>query len=191
MPIYIIEHLEPEIWPWCLIEYKSISKIVGREFLWFTNIKQKGKKAKKLSKYGKIIEKSSSELDLKNSCVLDPESSLVLEPKEAKSFDYFIFGGILGDYPPRKRTTPELTNRIKNAQARNIGRNQFSTDNAVFVVNEIVSGKNLKDMKFADNLSIKINDVESIELPYHYPLVRGKPRISNELISYLKKKKTF
>ena len=37
--IYVIEHLEPKLWEWCEIEYESISKIVGKENLWFTNIK--------------------------------------------------------------------------------------------------------------------------------------------------------
>jgi len=41
--VYIIEHLEPKLFPWCMIEYKHISKTVGKSNLWFTNIKQKGK----------------------------------------------------------------------------------------------------------------------------------------------------
>ena len=41
---YIIEHLEPELYEWCLIEYKEISKIAGKENLWFSNINPKDKK---------------------------------------------------------------------------------------------------------------------------------------------------
>jgi len=188
MTIYIIEHLEPKVWPWCLIEYKNISKIVGRKNLWFTNIKRKNKE---LEKIGKVFKNSVAELDLKNSCILDPNASKTLDPKGAKSFDYFIFGGILGDYPPKKRTTPELTRRIKKANARNIGKKQFSTDNAVLVTKGIVDGKPINKMKFIDTLTIKINDIESIDLPYRYPIVKGKPQISKELVNFLKKKKTF
>jgi len=191
MPIYIIEHLEPEIYPWCLIEYKNISKIVGKDNLWFTNIKTKSKNSEELKKYGKVIKESVANLNLKNACVLDPEAPKLLEPKEAKSFDYFIFGGILGDYPPRKRTTPELTSKMKGTEARNIGKSQFSTDNAVLVTKEIIDGKKFEDMKFQDNLTIQINDIESIELPYCYPIIKGKPQISKELVAFLKKKKTF
>ena len=191
MPIYIIEHLEPKVFKWCLIEYKNISKIVGKDNLWFTNIKQKSKEAKELKKYGKVIKESIAKLNLKNACVLDPDTNKTLQPNEAKKFDYFIFGGILGDYPPRKRTTPELTSKIKNAEVRNIGKNQFSTDNAVFVTKEIANGTQLGKMKFIDKLTIEINNIESIELPYSYPLVKGKPQISKELLSYLKKKKSF
>ena len=191
MPIYIIEHLEPEVHPWCLIEYKNISKIVGKNNLWFTNITQTSREAEELGKFGKVLKESVAKLNLKKSCILDPEAPSCLTPSEAKSFDYFIFGGILGDYPPRKRTTPELTSRMKNTKIRNIGKRQFSTDNAVLVVKEIVNGKNLKDIKCKNKLTIKINEIESIDLPYCYPLVDGKPQISEELVSFLKNKKEF
>ena len=188
MPIYIIEHLEPEVYPWCLIEYRNISKIVGKSSLWFTNIK---KKNKDLEKLGRINSSSVSKMNLKNACVLDPETPRCLTPREAKNFDYFIFGGILGDYPPRKRTTPELTSKIKNSQVRNIGKKQFSTDNAVLVTKKIFDGFPLSKMRFIDKLIIRINDIESIELPYHYPIINGKSQISNELVNFLKNKKGF
>jgi len=187
---YIIEHLEPKLWKWCMIEYKHISEIIGKNNLWFTNIKRESKESKELKKYGKVIKQSVSELNLKNACVLDPESSQALSPKEAANFDYFIFGGILGDYPPKKRTAIELTSKIKNAQVRNIGKEQMSTDNAVFVVKEIANGKSLSDLKFQDTIEIKINDVESTSLPYRYTLVNGKPFVSPELITFLKRKKS-
>ncbi len=41
---FIIEHLEPELYPWCLIEYKHISKIVGKNNLIYTNINKEYKK---------------------------------------------------------------------------------------------------------------------------------------------------
>jgi ribosome biogenesis SPOUT family RNA methylase Rps3 len=191
MPIYIIEHLEPEIWDWCLIEYENISKIVGRDNLWFTNINLKDKNAKKLEKFGKVFGESVIKMNLKNACVLDPEADKTLSPRDSKSYDYFIFGGILGDYPPRKRTSPELTSKLKNVETRNMGKKQFSTDNAVLVTKQIINGTPLEKMEFIENLTIPINKIESIDLPYCYPLVNGKPQISEKLISFLKKKKTF
>jgi ribosome biogenesis SPOUT family RNA methylase Rps3 len=188
MPIYIIEHLEPKVYPWCLIEYKNISRIVGKNNLWFTNIR---KKNPDLEKIGRVFKNSVSAFDLKKACVLDPEVNKTLSPGEAKSFDYFIFGGILGDYPPRKRTTPELTSKIKNAQVRNIGKKQFSTDNAVLVTKKIAEGFPLSKMRFMNKLIIRINDIESIELPYNYPIINGKPQISSELVNFLKNKKGF
>lgn len=183
--IYVIEHLEPKLWPWCLIEYKNISKIVGKENLWFTNIKED---SEKLKEYGKVFAESVSKLTLINPCILDPEAEKTLKPEECKKFDYFIFGGILGDNPPRKRTKNELTLLLKNTESRNIGKEQFSTDNAVFVVHEICSGKNLSDIKFQNAIEIEIDEIESIILPYKYALSNSKPVISPELIAYLKKK---
>lgn len=185
-PIFIIENLEPKIWKWLLIEYKHISKIVGKNNLWFTNIK-----GNKLNKLGKTIKDSVKNMNLKNACILDPEAKKTITPQEAKSFNFFILGGILGNYPPEKRTKKELTRFIKNAKARNIGKAQLPTDNAVLVVKQILKGKPLNKMQFTSNLTIKINDIESITLPFRYLLINNKPVISKDIIHYLKNKKSF
>ncbi len=191
-PTFIIEHLEPKLWPWCMIEYRQISKIIGKSNLWFTNIKNKKDKSR-LIRYGKVIENSVRDIGLKldKACILDPSASKTIIPKEAKQFNYFIFGGILGDYPARKRTKKELTINLKDIEKRNIGKKQLSTDNAVYVVKEIIKGRNLKSIKMKNKIEIKINKIESIILPYRYPLINGKPNISDELIKYLKNKKEF
>lgn len=181
--IFIIEHLEPKLWPWCLIEYKHISKTLGRRNVWFTNIKKSD--VKKLSKFGKVFTQSVKSLDLKNSCVLDPESKNTLTPQNSK-FDFFIFGGILGDNPPRKRTTPELTKFLPDAKCFNLGVSQMSTDNAVYVAKKIVEGTPLEKISFQDGIEIRINKIESTILPYRYALVNGKPFYSKELLKYLK-----
>ncbi len=186
-PIFIIEHLEPRLWKWCLSEYKSISKIVGKRNLWFTNVKRG---SKKLRNYGKILKNSVKEMNLKNACVLDPDAKKILSSKDRK-FDYLIFGGILGDYPARKRTKKELTRFVSNFAARSLGKKQMSTDNAVYVANEIIKGKKFNEMKFKDKIEIKINDIESTILPFRYTLIDGKPFISQEIVNYLKRKKGF
>lgn len=185
--IYVVEHLEPRLWYWCFIEYKSISKIVGKDNVIFSNIKNE-KDKNKLRDYGKVVNKSVKELKLQNVCLLDPDAKKTLNHKDAKKFKFFMFGGILGDYPPKKRTRDELTKFIKNVEVRNIGKEQLSTDNAVFVVHEIVKGISLSKMKFKKNVEIRINDIETIELPFSYPIVNGKARMSEELIDFIKKK---
>jgi len=189
--IYIIEHLEPEVWEWCVYEYEHISETVGKENLWITNVKEKSHNAEELVKFGRVLAESVSEMNLKNSCVLDPEASKTLEPEEAGKFDYMIFGGILGDYPPRKRTKEELTLKFKNAEARNIGKEQMSTDNAVYAVKQIVEGRKLQDLKFQDELEIKTGKKDSIILPYRYAIAKGKVFASKKVIEYLKNKKGF
>ena len=188
-PIYIIEHLEPELFEWCFLEYKNISKIVGKENLWFTNISDK-KDAGKLSSFGKVFSESVRKIKLENACILDPEAEKILSP--ADKFSYFIFGGILGDYPPRKRTKEELTKFLPTVEKRNIGKEQMSTDNAVFTVKQIAeNSKKFEELKFVDNASIEINEFESVDLPYRYNLVKGKPFMSPEIANYLKRKKGF
>lgn len=204
---YIIEHLEPKLFDWCLIEYKHISNLVGKNNLWFTNIRNKKERNKlRKLKLGLVFKESIKNIikKLKAPCILDPESNKTLNPKESKEFNYFIFGGILGDYPPKKRTKKELTNILKKEtkgiQTRNIGKEQMSTDNAVYTVFQIAKkNKKLKDLKFKNKISIKINDIESVELPYKYNLIKikrkgkveEKPFMSKEIINYLKNKKGF
>ncbi len=184
--IFIIEHLEPELGEWCLIEYEHISELVGKGSLWFTNVKDK-KGQKILAKYGKVYEKSIKDIKLENACILDPESQITLTPENSKKFSYFIFGGILGDYPPRKRTKNELTKFVPDLPAFNIGSSQMSTDNAVYVTKKIIEGTPIETIQFKENIEIKINKIESTILPYKYALVKGKPLMSPKLLSYLKK----
>lgn len=186
--IYIIEHLEPKLWEWCILEYEHISETIGKDNLWFTNIKNP-KEAKILEKIGKVFEKSVSELNLNKICILDPESDKLLKPKDKDKFEYVVFGGILGDYPPRKRTKQELTIKFPNCETRNIGKEQMSTDNAVFTVKQILNGKNFNQLKFEDNVRIEINEFESIDLPYRYNLVDNKLFISKKLLKQLKEGK--
>ncbi len=185
-PIIIVEHLEPKLWPWCKIEYESISKMIPKKNLWFTNTNSPF-----LKKFSKVSKNSIKEISLKKACILDPNARKTLTPKDSKNFDYFIIGGILGDYPPKKRTKEELTDKIRDIEARNLGKKQFSTDNAVYVLKKIIQGTKLENMKFKNKITIKLNDVESIDLPYYYPLINKKPRISKKLIEYIKKKKDF
>jgi ribosome biogenesis SPOUT family RNA methylase Rps3 len=188
MVVYIIEHLEPRIWRWCIIEYKHISRIVGKNNLWFTNMKRG---SKELEKYGKVIKEKVSELNLKKVAVLDPEASELLTPINSKKSDYFIFGGILGDHPPKKRTKKELTDYVKGAVAYNIGKKQMSTDNAVYTVKKIVDGTKFEEIRFKDKIEVKLGKYASNVFPYRYAMIDGKPLISKELVSYLKRRKGF
>ena len=188
MAIFIIEHLEPKVWKWCLIEYEHISNIVGKENLWITNVKRKNKK---LENFAKVFKEGVKNLNLKNACVLDPETKQILTPQDSK-FDYFIFGGILGDHPPKKRTKKELTKFIPQFEKRNIGKKQFPTDNAVYVVKKIIEGKKFDELKFKENHEISFDEFRSVILPFRYVLKEnGEPLISDKIMKHLKTKKGF
>jgi ribosome biogenesis SPOUT family RNA methylase Rps3 len=191
-PIYVIEHLEPELFDWCLIEYEHISELVGKENLWFTNLKNK-ENCLKLKNFGEVFLQSISEIikekKLQNICVLDPESNKTLQPNE--DFNFFIFGGILGDYPPKKRTKKELTRFIENSEVRNIGKEQMSTDNAVYTTYQIANGKKFSELEFKDKVSIQLGKFEFVDLPYRYNVSNNKVYMSNKIKEYLKKKGAF
>ena len=186
---FIIEHLENELYEWCLIEYTNISKIVRKNNLIFTNIKNK-KDEKKLKKLGQVISESVTKLNLKNACLLDPKSPKCLQPKD--KFDYVIFGGILGDYPEQGRTEKYLTSKLKNVEIINLKEMQMSTDTAVLVTKIITDGTQIEKIKFIDKPLITLKKgkfKEEIELPYRYVSKNNKPAISNKLLKYLKNKK--
>jgi len=162
--------------------------MVGKENLWVTNLKN----GNSIKSYAKVFPAPVKDIHLKNACLLDPAAPKKLTPKEAAKFDYFIFGGILGDYPPQQRTKELLTPFVK-AEPRNIGKKQFSTDNAVAVVKLIREGTPLEKISFQQDIEIPMGKNESLILPYLYVLDNksNKPLISSELIKYLKKKKGF
>ena len=179
---YIIEHLEGKVHEWCMIEYKHISRIVGKENLIITNVKEAGE----LKDYAEVHAESVASLGFEDICILDPEAEDVLKPSD--KFKYVIFGGILGDNPPRQRTKEELT---LAGERRNLGKEQFATDNAVYVAKKIVDGTDFKDLKFMDNIEIDTGEGESCMLPFRYVIVNGKPLISKALVELLKKEETF
>lgn len=184
MPKYIIEHLEPELFEWCIVEYEEISNTVGKQNLIFTNVKN----SDKLNSLGTVKKESVVKLKLDNACILDPEASEELSPSD--NFDYLIFGGILGDHPPRKRTGDELSSKLKFPK-RNLGNKQMSTDTAVKVAKLIVDGKKLGEIKFIDEPEIELADGESVELPYCYLSKEGKPLIPKKIIEIMKRDGEF
>ena len=184
---FIIEHLEHEMYEWCLIEYEHISKIVGKKNLLFTKVPKKD--APKLKKYGEVLTESVLDLKLKNACLLDPKATQTLKPSD--SFEYFIFGGILGDYPEQGRTEKYLTSKLKNVKTRNLGTKQMSTDTAVLVTKTILDGTSFEKIPFIDEPEIALKKgrvAESILLPYRYVAEKGKPVLNKKLLNYLKKK---
>ena len=195
MPIYIIEHLEPRLWKWSGLEYRHISELVGKRNLLFTNVRSSAVAAK-LRRLGRVEKRSVVALNLDRVCILDPETPRTLTPGGARKCAAFVFGGILGDYPPQARTkallTRKLQHALRNAIVRNLGKKQMATDNAVAVVREIVRGKRLSQLRFVDEPSITMRPGESVALPYRYLAdKRGLPFISPALLRHLASGKTF
>lgn len=62
----------------------------------------------------------------------------MLAPEDGDKFDYFLYGGILGDDPPRDRTA-EL--RKLGFEGRHLDTVQMTTDTAVGVTKKVVEDK--------------------------------------------------
>ena len=196
---FVIEHLEPELFEWCLIEYEHISKIVGKVSLVFSNIKNK-KDISKLKKLGTIFNERFSDLNNKlkfnenKICILSQYAEKTLKTNDKNKFEYFVFGGILGDQPAKRRTEniiSELKQRKIKFEERNLGNVQMPTDSAVYAAKKILEGKKLRDFKFIDEVEIQINKNESVTLPFRYIIENNKLIISEKLVEYLRKRKEF
>jgi ribosome biogenesis SPOUT family RNA methylase Rps3 len=180
----IIEHLDPRLWKWCYLEYKHVSDLIGKKNLIFTNIKS-DKAKEKLIQLGEVYKEKVEKLDFKNACVLDPNAKETLNPKDNK-FDYLVVGGILGNFPPEKRTKKELTDKL-GYPARNLGHNQMSTNTASYVAWKIIHGTHLEELKFKRKLVIKLGQFEEVILPYKYLIENGKLVLPEGYIEMAKK----
>ncbi|ORY96508.1 SAM-dependent RNA methyltransferase [Syncephalastrum racemosum] len=105
-------------------------------------------------------------IDPKEICLLDPSAKEPLKPEDADTFKYFLFGGILGDDPPRDRTK-EL--RKLGFVGRHLGPIQMSTDTAVNVTKRVVVDKvPLDEVPYIDSPEVYFSKHESVNLPYRY-----------------------
>lgn len=184
---FIIEHLDKKVYPWSLLEYKSIAKILPNKVT-FTNVPSED--VAKLEGLGTIETRSIKELSLKNICILDPLAEKTLSPDD--DFTYYIFGGVLGNHPMDGRTDKEISHYFPSAAKRNLGDKQMSTDTAVLVTKMIiVDKKHFSDIDFIDEPEIEVEEGFSDILPYRYVKKDGKPVFPEGLITYLKEEEKY
>lgn len=164
---YIVEHLDPELGKWSELEYLAIgreSQDAGAKFC-LSSLPPAFKVPEELSKIPAFTAETRGveELyaaDKSRVCLLDPAAASDLSPEDGDKFDAFLFGGILGallpylemsfeapisdavigDDPPRDRTS-EL--RKKGFEGRRLGPVQMTTDTAVRVTRLVVQGKSM------------------------------------------------
>jgi ribosome biogenesis SPOUT family RNA methylase Rps3 len=188
-PKIVIEHLEPKLSTWLLLEYENASKIVKKK-IWFMNIKDK-ETQKKLKKLGTIRQQSVLKIfPHEKLVILDPRAKMTLTSEDLKDA-IAVVGGILGEYPPHSRTKALLTSKAPKAKTRNLGHEQFTIDGAVYIAKKIIEGKKISAIPTKHGLilrtKLKPSGVYEVELPYAYPVVAGKPVISKKLLHYLTK----
>ncbi|EZF29327.1 hypothetical protein H101_06996 [Trichophyton interdigitale H6] len=172
-PTFVVEHLDPEMGPWSALEYKCIAEELnkaGAKFM-LTSVPESLRLPQNLvSQNNLAVEHKSVEeifADKKSAvCLLDPAAVTELSPDDGTAFQVFLFGGILGDHPPRDRTS-EL--RKKGYVARRLGPKQMTTDTAVRVTRIVTQDKvPLNQIPWLDFPEIRIDKRESIEMPFRY-----------------------
>lgn len=122
----------------------------------------------------------------KKVCLLDPAAEKDLSPADGEEFEAFLFGGILGDDPPRDRTS-EL--RKKGFTGRRLGPVQMTTDTAVRVTRLVVESKLALDkIPSVDFPELKFSEHESTEMPFRYVTnEKGEPIMPEGMLELIKK----
>lgn len=105
----IVEHLDSELEDWQALEYKCIARECSANGWSFVlsglsspaeTKQQLGLPATSLTQQGVESLFSTAE-ERQQVCLLDPRGSQDLAPEDGEKFKVFLFGGILGDDPPR------------------------------------------------------------------------------------------
>ncbi|KAG2103447.1 SAM-dependent RNA methyltransferase [Suillus discolor] len=189
---YVIEHMEEDettpksLPPWVELEYAHMIMLAGiNGRVEFTHLSHNSSSSLD-ARLASINEPSASyhvhtqsvmelleqnNISITRVCLLDPKAQTVLAPEDGKIFDHFLFGGILGDDPPRDRTS-EL--RQLGFPSRQLGSMQMTTDTALAVTKRVIDDKvQLNAIPYVDFPTITFNAKESVEMPFRY-IVNGK-----------------
>ncbi|ORY10872.1 SAM-dependent RNA methyltransferase [Clohesyomyces aquaticus] len=189
---FVVEHLDPELEEWSSLEYSSIAAEChdsGARFL-LSSVPTSLKLPERLQQaQGLAVETRGIEeiyADQKDKvCLLDPAASKDLSPDDGDTFDIFLFGGILGDDPPRDRTS-EL--RKKGYHGRRLGPVQMTTDTAVRVTRMVVQDRVAVDkIPYVDHPELKVSKNESTEMPFRYVIGKdGQPIMPEGMVDLIK-----
>jgi ribosome biogenesis SPOUT family RNA methylase Rps3 len=101
--LYIVEHLDPELGPWSVLEYRAIaeeSEVQNVKFCLTSFPKDLGLPSELQDTRSLVVEHRGVEdifqATKERVCLLDPAASAELSPEDGGKFDVFLFGGILG-----------------------------------------------------------------------------------------------
>jgi len=107
---FIVEHLDPELEAWQALEYQTIyreCRANGHSRFLLSGLSDPAAAQKLLdipstSVSGQSVEQLYPTREARSRvCLLDPKGEKDISPADAEEFDVFLFGGILGDDPPR------------------------------------------------------------------------------------------
>lgn len=200
-----VEHLDPELEEWQILEYNCIANESNAQNWDFMLLGLKDlSNAKRLldvpdralsATTAEDIYSANSSRDKQRVCLLDPKATQDLAPEDGELFDTFLFGGILGDDPPRDRTG-EL--RKLGFAGRRLGTQQMTTDTAARVTMMVVQGKQrLDEIPYVDRPDIELpskeldgdgHASESVSMPFRYVKRKnGTPIMPSGMLELLAK----
>jgi len=173
--LYVIEHMEEELSDWVICEYKRMVRDVGAENLVFTNMKP----GVNCPEYKEIEFLHGCKLvpvpfesfytgSKARTCLLDEKAKKILCPSDQGEFDYFLFGGILGNVDDMDMDrTKEL--RVHAYATRHLGKEQMTTPTALDVTFRVLDKQQaIESMQFVDRPEFDISDQESLMMPFKY-----------------------
>lgn len=106
---FIVEHLDPELEEWQALEYRTIHQEChdsGSHFI-ISGLTDSNGAQQRLGLPANSLQQQSVEKMYptpearQKVCLLDPKGEKDICPEDGELFDVFLFGGILGDDPPR------------------------------------------------------------------------------------------
>ncbi|SCV05611.1 LANO_0H11298g1_1 [Lachancea nothofagi CBS 11611] len=200
---YIIEHMEQGFSEWVTLEYAQIIRDLGASNLILSSLPDETRESdiplklremglqwttKPLTDINQVFPNLPS-LQEKRVCLLDPRAKEDLNPQDAQEFDYFVFGGILGDHPPRDRTTELLRAYPNLLVGKRLGDKQMTTDTAIRTTQLIIERQLAFDqIKFIDYPEFRFNKNEATEMPFRYVLdASQKPILPEGMLDLIKK----
>ncbi|GMM36561.1 protein-arginine N-methyltransferase [Saccharomycopsis crataegensis] len=202
--IYIIEHMESGFTEWVTLEYSQIIRDIGAQNLILSSLPATTTEAdipKPLKDLGlqwttkEITELTtedfsvipSSGISKDQTCLLDPRAESDLVPEDSEKFQFFVFGGILGDHPPRDRTK-ELSIKY-GFEGKRLGNKQMTTDTAIRTTQIIIEKKTrFEDIKFLDYPEIRFSKYEATEMPFRYVIGEdGNPILPQGMVDLIKR----
>lgn len=160
---------------WVILEYSQILREVGPENLVLTSLPENTTEKdipQRLLDLG--LQWTTQEcvtidggMDSSKVCLLDPAAETDLVPEDKSTFEYFVFGGILGSHPRIDRTG--ILREKYGFSGRRLGALQMTTDTAIRVTQLIIEKqKKFENIKFIDYPEIKFSQYESTEMPFRY-----------------------
>ena len=103
---YVVEHLDPELGPWSVLEYVCVAReslAAGARFLLSSVPTTLHMPASLAAMNGQGFEIDHGNVEDRFAdrnariCLLDPCAEVDLSPDDADHFEIFLFGGILGE----------------------------------------------------------------------------------------------